>query len=887
MGERRPDPGPPRLAERWLRRFLSADAAGRAIRGDLREEYVELAARRPRWLANAWYWWEVLRLRLELGGTGTGAGMIGGIPHDLRLAARGLLRAPGFTLVTVVTLALGLGANTAIFATIRAVILTPLPYERPTEVVALRNYGNQQGATWALSFPQFEELRRSLGSVSDMAAWRSVPTAQTFDDGRPPARVVSAGATARLFPMLGIEPSLGRGFGPADDEPGAPRVAMVSYGFWRSRLAADTAAVGRELRLDGEGYTVVGVLPRAFSGDTDGGGVLPPASVEVWLPYLNSPAAEGRALPGLTNVNPVARLDDGVSLEVAQAELDAAMVEVARRHEALDGSHTVYVPARDALTAGARTPMALLWGAVIFVLLLACVNAANLILERTENRGHELSLRRALGAGRGRVLRQLLSESAILAGLGGVLGFLLGAGGLRAMVGLQPDPFPRFAETSVDGATVAFLVATTALVALILGLIPVLGAVRARVAGSLRGAHNGSRRLGRLRPTLVVTQVALATVLLTGAGLLTRSLDRVLRIEPGFDPHHVVSARVDHPTAFVSDNWPSHVAFVRDVVERLRGTPGVAAAAAAYQDPTDPGWNNGFTIVRDGVDAPTRGAIYRPVSPGYFAALGVPLLDGRDFGADDDESAPRVAVVNQAFVRRYMSQIEPLGERLRYGSFWGMGDPDVEIVGVVGDVRFSGRDADVPPAIYFPHPQQPVKEVALLVRTQGEPTAFVEEIRRIVADVDPTLPVFQITTLEEKLVDANRDRRFLAALLGAFALIAVTLAGVGLYGVLGFMVARRTREIGIRVALGARAESILGLVVRQGVTLLAVGVAAGLLASLLVGRAIRSLLFGVSPLDVATHLSVPALLFMVGLLACVVPGWRALRVDPVETLTEE
>lgn len=885
------DPGggaaPPRWAERWLEGFLPADLTGRAIRGDLREEYAELAGRRPVWVADAWYVWEALRLRLTLGKKRGGGDGMKGWSSDLRHAGRALLRTPGFTAVTVLTLGLGLGANTAIFAALRAVVLKPLPFDHPSRVVALRHDDPGKGQVWALTFPQFEALEANLGDVSGVAAWRPVPTAITFDDGRPPARVSSAGATARLFPLLGIEPELGRGFSADDEIPGRPHVALVSHDFWTARLASDPMAIGRGLRLDGELYTVVGVLPASFSGDTDGGGVLPPAAVEVWFPYRNSPAAEGRELRGLTNVNPVARLGDGVTLRAAQAELDATVAGLPSLFEEHDDAPVVYKPAQALVTSGARTPMALLWAAVSLVLLLACVNAANLIIGRTDGRAHELSLRRALGAGRVRILRQLLTESMLLAAGGALVGAVLAASGLRVMVALDPDPLPRFADTRVDGPTMALLGVTAAVVGLILALLPWWGASRARADGALRGERTSSRRVGRLRPVLVVTQVALATVLLTGAGLLVRSLDRVLGVDPGFDAHHVLSARVDHPTAFVSDEWPEHVRFVQEVVERLRAAPGVEAAAAAYQDPTDGGWNNSFTLARDGEDAPLRGGIYRPVSPGYFATVRIPIIRGRDFGPDDVADAPGVAIVNEAFVRRYFPDVEPLGEHLHYGSFWGIGDPDVEIVGVVADVHFAGREADVPPALYFPHAQQPVKEMSFLVRTSGEPRAFVDQLRRIVADVDPVLPVYQVTTLEEKLTRATGDRRFLAALLVVFAVIAVTLAGVGLYGVLGFTVARRTKEIGVRVALGARGRTVLGLVVREGLGLVVVGVALGLLGSFAFSRGIRGFLFGVSSLDPSTYLAVPGLLLAVGVIACLVPAWRAVRVDPVDALSAE
>ena len=880
---------PPSIPDALLRACLPRDITGQCIRGDLWEEHAAHLRDRGRLSADLWFWLVATRLTLGYGGRRLLEVGVRDLGRDVRHAVRSLARAPGFVALTVLTLAIGLGATTTIFSVVRSVVLKPLPFESPDEVVALRNSRlGEEGQLWSLSFPQFEDLQRETSAFVEMGGWRPWQSAWLPEDGGPPRRVVSAGTTHEVFRLLGLETALGRTFTADDEVPGRPRTAIVSHGFWRATLGSRADVIGTELVLNGESFAVLGVLPERFRGETDGGGVLPPARVDVWVPYRNSPVAEGTELRGLTNVNVVARLAPGRDVADAQADLDRVMTALRATFDEHATERVVPVPAQEVVVAGARSEMALLMGAVLLVLLLAYVNATNLILGRVDARLRELSVRRALGAGRARVLRLLLAESAVLAALGGALACGIALLGVRVLRVFDPGTLPRLASASVDPQTGGILALSIGIAVIVLGVVPAWAALRARAGHPLQaGQFSRGTRTSRLRPVLVVAQVALATVLFSGALLLTRSLREAVNVEPGFVPDQLLTARVDHPTSFVSEEWPEHVAFFRTVVEALRQAPGVVSAAAAYQDPADPGWNNSFRIVGDTEDR-LYGAIFRPITPGYFETAGIPLVDGRSILETDDTQAPGVAVVNRTFAERYFPGSDALGQRLDYGDFWlSRRDREYEIVGIVQDVRFSGIEAEVPPAIYFPHAQQPIKEMAFIVRAEGDPLALVSRLRDIVTDANPTLPVFAVSSLEQKLSDGYAERRFLVLLLGGFAVVALTLAAIGLYGVLSFVVARRTQEIGVRLAIGAAPGTVRSLVLKQGMALVWLGLLIGIPAALGASRLLQGLLFQVSPADVRTHVFVPAVLALVGLLACWIPARRATRVDPLRALRAE
>lgn len=866
-----------------MARRLPPDARGASIRGDLREEYHDLRKRRGRWTADAWFVIEALRLSTRV----SRSSRVESLLRDLRLGVRSLLRAPGFALLTVLTIALGLGANTTIFAVVRSVVLNPLPFANVDRVVAVRTGAvGQTTRSGAISFPLFLDFERETTVPEEWGGWRSWQAALTPTDGAPTLRINAAGATSSVFPILGLSATQGRLFTEDDELQGSAPVAVVSHAFWQGFLGSDPAAIGRTLRLNDTPFTIVGILPRSFRGETSGGGVLPPGDVEVWVPYRNSPVAEGIGFRGLQNVNGVALLP-AERFDEAQAELDQLMVALGEEFEEHEGDIAQFVPAQDVVVREGRPTVLLLFGAATLVLALACLNATSLTLGRATVRTREMSVRRVLGASRARLAGLLLAEAAVLAAAGGTLAAALAFGGVRVLRALDPGTLPRLEDAGIDGPTVGFLMASVAAVALILCAVPMWRARRSSADFAVRGRDASTLgRPGRLRPILVAAQVAFATVLFASSLLLVRSLGRVLDVEPGFDATGLLTARVDHPTGFVSDQWREHVAFFESVVASVREIPGVEAAAAAYQDPADPGWNNSFSIVGQG-DV-LRGAIFRPVTPGYFEAAGITILSGRDFTASDDHDAPGVAIVNRAFASRYFPDGDALQQVVNYGDFWqARADPEYTIVGVVDNVRFTGLETEVPPAIYFPHPQQPVKEMALVVRTGDDPMHLVPQVRSVVAGVNPTLPVFAIDAVSDKLRSHYAGRRFVVWLLGAFAAVSLSLSAIGLYGVLAFLVSRRRREIGVRMAVGASASSVRSLVVREGLGLVLVGLLVGVPAALILARVMRSVLFEVSPGDATTLVVVVATVLATGLVACVAPAARATRVDPLEALRSE
>jgi putative ABC transport system permease protein len=872
-----------------LRWILPLGVGSDEIRGDLREEYVRLRMRRGRTLAGLWFRWEAFKLIVQLGLGG--GGVMGFIRDDLRHAVRGLRRSPGFTLIAIATIAIGLGANAAVFAVLQAVVIAPLPFEDPASVVAFRLTDNvTKEGNASFSFPQYEDFVSRQRSFERLAAWQGLQPSLQGQEGLPPLRVRATAVTHTMLPLLGVEPDLGRGFTGDDDAVGGHATALVSHAFWMGMLGGDPDVLARSLRLDGVEYAIVGVLPASFRGETSGGGTLPPAQTDVWLPYRNSPAAEGLPFRSLHNVNVVGRVKEGVTLQAARFDVERVMAELREEYaeHARDGAKLI--PAHEAVVGNISPTMLMLFGAATLVLLIACTNVANLALSRATARAPEMAVRTALGAGYGRLVRLMLAESAVLAVAGAAAGAVLVRQGLGLLAVVDPGTIPRFADSTLDPATAAYLVGATLVVTLILGLVPLTQFRDSRLHRRLRDGGRGMAR-GRSgsRRSLVVVQVAAAVILLMGAGLLLRSLEAVLGVDPGYEPEGLLSARIVMPTPFVSPDWPEHVAFFREITESLEGVPGVTSAAAGYWDPSEAGWQNGFRFLDR--PAPKDGrepsANYRPVSLRYFETVGIPLLRGRTFTAADDSDTPGVVVVNEAFVRRYFGGADPIGVQLDYGDFWGARPREYEIVGVVGDVRFSGLSTNATPATYFAHAQQPVREMDIVIRVAGDPLAVVPELRRTVASRNPELPVDGIGTIEAKLSDAVAGRRFLAWVLGAFALVALSLSAVGIYGVLSFVVARRTHEIGIRMAIGARRDSVLGQILREGLGLVALGLLIGLPAALGLTRLMDRLLFEVSPMDPATVVAVPLILALVGLAACTVPALRATRVDPLRAMRTE
>jgi putative ABC transport system permease protein len=809
---------------------------------------------------------------------------------DLRWALRALRRRPGFTALAVITLALGIGANSAIFSVVRAVLLRPLPYAEPDRLVSLHTRG--------LAFAQGDWL--SQPEIADIAAQPSLEGVAAYSDGvalnltgrGEPERAIGAAATASLFSLLGISPLVGRTVRPEEDLPDGPSVVVLSHGFWRRSFGADPSIVGTTVVMNGVGREVLGVMPPEFTLPLD---LQDPAPADFWIPIqidLAQPSGRGsHYLFGL------ARLRPGATVQTLNAELAALSLRLTAEGQYSPESRFALwaQPVQEQVVGGIRPILVVLLTAVGFVLLIACVNVANLLVARAEARTREFAVRTALGAARGRLLRQLVVEHALLGLLGGALGLGLAALGVRALVALDPTVVPRAGEIGVDGAVLLFTGALAGLAAMLFGLAPMVHAGRRDVSewlkeGGARGATAGVTRQ-RFRQTLVAIELALSIVLLAGAGLTLRTFQALLAVDPGFEPRGVLTMRVVTPAATYPD--AAHVAeFYRALLERARALPGVQAAGAVRVLPL------AATIGDWSIDLegrmPPQGEDFdgdwQIVTPGYFEAMGVRLLAGRLLSDGDHFDAPPVAVINQTMARQYWPDGSALGQRFRLN---GPDAPWIEIVGVVRDEKHLGLGAAVNRKWYRPHAQwtqsgtTPIRGMTLVARTAGDPLALVPGVREAVRAVDPGLPVAEVRTLEDVVGQSVARQRFTMLLLGVFAAVALTLGAVGVYGVMASWVTERTHEIGVRMALGATRREVAGLVVRQALAPAGIGALAGGAAALLLTRLLQDLLYGVPPHDPLTFVAAPILLALVAVGASWLPARRAAGLDPVAALRRE
>ncbi|HEX5759972.1 MAG TPA: ABC transporter permease [Thermoanaerobaculia bacterium] len=799
---------------------------------------------------------------------------------DLRNALRTLAKSPGFTLVALLTLALGIGANAAIFSVVQGVLLRPLPYTDAERIVAVaENDRLRQTEREGVSLPDYLDLRERSGSFTHLAALRGA----AVDLARPGAeseRIAGAAVTHELFPLLGVRPLLGRTFTAAEDRPGSERVVVLGEELWRQRFAAAPGVLGRALVLDGAPHTIVGVVPAAVA--------VPSAETELWRPLAPDAAT---AIRGVHDLRVLGKLRPGTSLAAARAETAA----IARRleQEYPDdnlGRGIVLEPLREALFGRVRPALLVLMGAVGLVLLIACVNVANLLLARAADRGREVAIRAALGAGRWRLARQFLAEALLLAALAGAGGLLLAWLALGPLLALAPQDVPRLAEVRLDARVLAFTAAAALATALVFGLVPLLQSFGRDLQAALKsgGAATASTggRARWLRDVLVVAEVAVSTVLVVAAGLLLQSLVRLQRVDPGFAPESVLKFELElpaarYPQSFATyPDWPEIAAFSAGLEERLAVLPGASAVGLANSHPLDAGWTTRFTVVgrpevAEGEQEEIR---IRAVSRDYFRAAGLALRRGRGFLAADRPGTPLVAVLNEAAVRRYFPGEDPLGREVRI-----FGTPR-RIVGVVEDERFMGLAAEAAPALYPPLAQFPSPALAVLLRTAGDPLALAGAARAAVRDLDRQLAVFAAGTLEAELARSLAQPRFNGSLLAAFAALALVLAMVGVYGLLAYAVARRRQEIGVRMALGAGAGQVVRLVVGRGLALTLLGAALGLLGARAAGRLLAGLLYAVPADDPATFAAVPLLLAAAAVLASWVPARRAARVSPTVAL---
>jgi putative ABC transport system permease protein len=818
---------------------------------------------------------------------------MGDLIQDLRYGLRMLARSPGFTATAALTLALGIGANTAIFSVVNAVLLRPLPFpqsERIMRVVSVRT--RDIAADDNVSYPDFLDWRAQNHVFEEMAVFRTDST--TLTGQGEPANLTDAVVSADLFSLLGVKPELGRAFLPEDDKPGAALggdAVILGHRLWERRFGADRDIVGRTIRLDNRPFTVVGVMPAGFQFPIQG------APIDLWKTIaVDLEASPGEKSMGSQRgahyLDAIARLKPNVARAQAQAEMSAIVSSLNKQFPENAPRAARIVPEIDRLVDDVRPALLVLLAAVGCVLLIACANVANLLLARATTRQREMAIRGALGAARARVIRQLFTESTLLALLGGALGALLALWGADSLVRLIPQDVPRLAEIGLDRRVLLFTTALSLLTGLLFGLAPAVEASKSDLTESLKEGGRGSsegRHRNRLRSLLVVTEVAVALVLLVGAGLLIQSFRRLQRVDPGFNPHDVLTFKLSLPDTQYSA--ARQLDFLQQLIARLDRLPGVRSSSAVLPLPlsTDE-IDTLFGIEgRPVAEADRPRTSYSWVEPEYFRTMGIPLRAGRDFTALDDLRATPVVIIDETLARRFFPHQNPLGQRIKpgIGNGYKDGPPLREIVGVVGDVKQTSLQGEPISGVYVPLAQSPGMSLTAVVRADVEPRSLVSAVRKEVAAMDRDLPVYEVKTLDDYLAASVAEPHFNTLLLGVFAGLALALAAVGLYGVVSYSVTQRTHEIGVRMALGAERYDVLRLVVRQGLLLVLAGVAIGLAAALALTRLMSSLLYGVRPTDPATFAFVSLILAGVALLASYIPARRAAKVDPMVALRYE
>jgi putative ABC transport system permease protein len=808
--------------------------------------------------------------------------------HDIKYAVRSLTRTRAFTAAVVLTLGLGIGANTSIFTIVNAVILRPLPYAEPDRLVRIRSELRAFGATdTGTASQELFDYQARTDLFSGVAGL--FPVNANVTGGSEPERVDVLLVSANYFSLLGAAPALGRVFGPQDEAAGIAPVIIVSDAYWRRRLGADPNALGKTITVDGDPAVLVGVMPAGFRHP----GRTLQSDVQVWSPagFRGAPfAAPNRSRRFLEGC--LARLQPGVTIEQVQARLDAYGAQVRRQfpedYPARIGWNPTVISLHTDVVGRTTAPMLILLSGVALLLLIVCANVANLVIARASERQQEMAIRQALGASGSRLLRQMLSESLVLSAAAGALGLLLAAWGLQALIALAPNRIARLSEVSIDGTAIFFTGLVSAMTALLFGIAPAAQFRQLNTSAIVResGRSAGVARV-RLRAGLVIAQIAIATILLVGAGLLVRTVRELLAVPIGFETDGLTTARIwlPLPNEAASGKYAtpeSRAVFAREVIDRVSREPGVDSAALSSQIPMA-GYNAPLFFEREarGNDQGARPVVHDfQVSTKYFDTMGISLLRGRAFTADDRAGASEVAIVSEAAVRAFWKDENPIGTRIRFSP----DTPWMTVVGVAADVR-NRRLTEAPqPILYRPLEQSPGYALAVLIRARGNPPGLGEAIARDVRAVDSDVPVYAVRTMNDWIGAAVAERRFLMRLLLAFGAAAVGIALVGIYGVMAYAVSRRTREIGIRMAIGANQKDVSRMVVRQGMTLTAAGLAVGLAGAVGLSRLITSQLFGVQPTDPATLASVLTLMVAVAVAAGYLPARRAARVDPMVVL---
>jgi len=816
-----------------------------------------------------------------------------GFSRDVRHALRSLLRTPRFTALVVAILGLGIGSATAVFSVVNAALLRPLPYPAADELGLVEGSFVRLGMVdIGASVPEFLEYREEPGLLADTAAFRNLSL--NLSGGADPERIVGARVSARLFPMLRAQPRLGRALREDDERPGHDDVAVLGYGLWQRRFGGDPAIVGRTVVLDLKPHTVVGVMPAGFEFPHPG--FRHSERAELWLPLAFT--EDQRQDDSSYSLRVLARLRAGVSTTAADASLEALARRLEQRKPRTyrgprgeDGGWRIrFVRLREEVVGDAGRGLIILLSAVGLLLLIACADVASLLVARAAARRKTFAVRAALGASRIRLAREGLAESLVLAGLGGAAGILFASWGRDALVSMRPHGIPRLDEAALDGRVLAFALLASLATTLFFGVLPAFLASRLGLGDSLRegGRAGMGGRFRRAHAVLVVLQHALALVLLVGAGLLVRSFLLVQRAPRGFEAGHLLTAQLPMPAARFADEV-RRAAFLRDVRQRVEALPGVRAAGLVSVLPFDgPGFGGPFSVEGRPFDpsgAPPV-ANYRAMSAGYLEVMGIPILRGRAVADTDGSEAPPVVVINEVLARTFFPGEEPLGRRIKLGAP-GAPAPWRTIVGVAGAVGDRSPARAPRPEMYVPDAQPPPATIALVVRTEAEPMALLPALRSAVRAIDPDQPLASVRTMDAVLAASVSDRRFSMLLLSAFAAMALLLAVLGLYGVASYAVHRRTQEMGVRMALGARPDHVLALVIGEGLRLAAAGVALGAAAALVLARVITGSLYGVGPADPLTFVAMAATLMVAALVAVSLPARRAARLEPMAALREE
>jgi putative ABC transport system permease protein len=800
--------------------------------------------------------------------------------QDLQYALRRLFKARGFTFIAVLTLALGIGANSAIFSVVNGVLLKPLPYPESDRLVGV--YHTSDGQRSVMSGPNYSDIARLATSLENSAAYTTSRMILTGEGE--PTRLQTVDVSASLFNVLRVRPALGRAFNADENTPGKTNVVVISHGLWEQRFGRDPSVIGRRVMLDGVRHEIIGVMPRGFSF---------PSGREAWVPlaYDQNFVTRQRASWYLSVV---ARLKPGVTPGQSAAEVETIGSNLARQYPDANGEiGMTTMPLLEAMVGDIRRSVLILLGAVGFVLLIACTNVANLLLARAAAREAEMAVRTALGAGRGRLVRQLLTESVVLSLFGAAFGLLLTVWGVELLINLKPEGIPRLNNVQVDASVILFTIATALVTGVLFGLVPAFTATRG-LSASLKESGRGavtSRTGMRVRGVLVVAELALAVMLLAGAGLLIRSFLKLQAVDPGFNSEQALTFELTLPDSRYEQDAP-RIQFFDQLLPRLRALPGVRSASAVLGLPL-----SGLDLIisfevggRPPVPPAQQPAMQvRVATPDYFGAIGIPLKRGRGFTENDRSGTPRVVLITEAAAREYFSNEDPIGKKITLG--WGRGPgrerAGGEVIGIVGDVKDSALNEPNPPQIYLPLRQWPVSFMTVVLKTSVPPASLAEAARAQVAAVDPNLPLSNVKTLDAIISQSISQQRFYLTLLTIFAGVALVLAAIGIFGVLSYAVAQRTREIGIRMALGAQGRTVIGLIVRQAMMLVLCGVVLGTAAALFLSETMVKMLFSIKPTDPATFATVAVVLIAVALFAAYIPARRATRVDPIVALRAE